>query len=131
MQRFVLLSLCILTVACGARRGGWFYERLDDGTVEHFDANFESVYMAARRAITESQLAIEHIEELDRSHVLILGSKGSSFWSQGEYVRVYILAHEMNTEVRVVTKRAVSINITAKGDYSKDIFDGIRRNLDR
>jgi hypothetical protein len=57
---------------------------------------------------------------------MIMSKARTSAWSWGEIVRVVVVSEDpKHTTVRVFTKRRISINITAKGDYSKQILANI------
>jgi len=61
---------------------------------------------------------------------MIIGKKSMSAWSYGELVRVLVTRKgAQQTEVRVFTKKRVSINPTAKGDYSNSILSNIELKL--
>jgi len=57
---------------------------------------------------------------------MIVAKKGMSAWSWGELVRVVV--QELSNDrvaVRVLSKRRMATNVTAKGDYSEAIFSSI------
>ena len=61
---------------------------------------------------------------------MIVAKKGTSAWSWGELVRVVVQKSASDrTTVRVLSRRRMATNVTAKGDYSDTIFSNIELAL--
>ncbi|MFQ5627467.1 MAG: hypothetical protein ACE5I1_01805 [bacterium] len=103
---------------------------LHAGVGRTFNASFDRTLKAAREAVTEAGLQIESASQMDENTWMILGKKSMSAWSYGELVRVLVSRKgAQRTEVRVFTKKRVSINLTAKGDYSNAILSNVELKL--
>lgn len=103
---------------------------LHAGTARTFKAGFDATLRAAREATVEAGLQIEKVTQTDDNSWMIIAKKSTSAWSFGELVRVMIVKKSAaSTEVRVHTKRRVSINLEAKGDYSTAILSNIELKL--
>jgi hypothetical protein len=103
---------------------------LHAGIGRTFNAGFDRTLKAAREAINEAGLSIESTTKVNDATWMILAKKPGSMWSYGELVRVTVArTNDTSTEVRVYTKKRVSINITAKGDYSNAILSNIELKL--
>jgi hypothetical protein len=105
-------------------------EPLHAGKEMRFQADFDKTLEAAHEAIIASGLQVESNTKIDDNTYMLIGKKGTSIWSWGELVRVVVIKEDAETTlVRVVSKRRVSANITAKGDYSEAIFSNIELKL--
>src|SRR3989339_1498896 len=122
----VLLSgLTLILTAC-ASTGGMRVEPLDTGVLREFNGDYATVLRAARNAVTAAGLAIDSYQEVNDSTAVIVAKKEASAWSWGELVRVVVQkSTDDRVGVRVLTRRKLATNITAKGDYSETIFSNI------
>src|SRR5262245_55596701 len=94
-------------------------EPLDVGVVREFNSDYTTVLRATRSAITSVGLAVDSDENVNDSTAMIVAKKRISAWSWGELVRVIVQrAAEDRTTVRVLSRRRIATNLTAKGDYS-------------
>jgi hypothetical protein len=99
---------------------------LDTGVLREFDGEYATVLSAARNAVTAAGLTIDSYQEVNDSTAMIVAKKGISAWSWGELARVVVQKSGDNrVGVRVLTRRRVATNLTAKGDYSDAIFSNI------
>lgn len=122
MRGMLLLLLAFALGSC-ATMGGMYKEPLDKGAVRDFPNDLDETTRAAREAMVGAQLMIEDVEQLNDSTWMVLGKKGTGSWSWGEMVRVVIVANTPETtRVYVISKKKMATNVTAKGDYSDDIF---------
>jgi len=130
MKRMLFTSILVVTSGC-ASVGGMRSEPLTAGQAEQFDGTVEQVLAAVRAAVVESDLAVEEANQVDGGSWVIIAKKGTSFWSWGELVRVVVAPTEQEGKVwvRVTTKRKMSANVSAKGDYSQSIFSSVRLAL--
>ena len=124
-------AVAALTLLCGcATTGGMRSTPLDTGVSRQYAGDFEIVFRATRAAITNAGLAIESYDEIDETTALIVAKKGASAFSWGELVRVVVQSTAPDkVTVRVLTKRKLATNVTARGDYSETIFSNIDLQL--
>ena len=103
----------------------------DAGVARTYQANLKRTVVAAREAMIESGLVIEDVSQAENGSWLIMSKSKSGAFSYGEIVRVIVApANPGHTTVRVFTKRRVFFNITAKGDYSRQILANIDFKLE-
>ena len=104
---------------------------LDEGDEQTFSFNYETVSKATYEAVVLSGLSIEDRSEPTNGRMIILAKKSSSAWSWGEFVRIVVQETEKEKEtlVRVLTKRRLAINVTAKGNWSDTLFSHIAMQL--
>jgi hypothetical protein len=122
LSRCVSLGLPLLLVAC-ASAGGVRLESLDSGVLREFDSEYAIVLTAARNAVTGVGFTIDSDQEVDDSTAVIVARKGISGWSWGELVRIAVQqSADQRVAVRVLTRRRLATNLTAKGDWSDVIF---------
>jgi hypothetical protein len=119
--------LILLSVATGcATAGGMREEPLDVGVLREFSGDYATVLRATRNAVMSAGLAIDSYQEINDSTAVILAKKGTSAWSWGELVRVVVQRSAGDrVAVRVLSRRRMATNVTAKGDYSETIFSNI------
>jgi hypothetical protein len=122
-KAFRLAALSAIMAAC-ASTGGMRSQPLDAGETKFYAAPLNSVAPAARQAVLAAGLTVDTVSQPDSLTWMIIAKKGMSFFSYGEVVRVVVQqTPEGAVAVRVFTKRRLATNITAKGDWSKSIFD--------
>ncbi|HEX9690764.1 MAG TPA: hypothetical protein VGA22_01560 [Gemmatimonadales bacterium] len=121
----------MLAVAAGcSSQGGVQNAPLHAGVGRTFEADFDRTLDAAREAAVESGLRIESATQVDDNTYMIMTKATTSAWSWGEIVRLVVVREaENSTTVRVYSKRKVSINVTARGDYSNTILSNIELKL--
>lgn len=125
---FAPLAFAFL-VGC-ASAGGMRVEPLDIGVVREFNGEYTTVLRATRSAITGAGLTIDSDENVNDSTAMIVAKKGISAFSWGELVRVIVQkSADDRTAVRVLSRRRMATNLTAKGDYSATIFESIESGL--
>ena len=134
MKRLLKTILIVLTAIAGAyscaSTSGIRNAPFDQGTEHEFSGSYADVLSATRDAIIGAGLAIDSFEEVDTTTAVIVSKKGASTWSWGELVRVVVKGvSEEKTTVRVLTKRRLATNVTAKGDYAETIFSNIDLSL--
>ncbi|MFC1531141.1 hypothetical protein ACFL5T_02740 [Gemmatimonadota bacterium] len=123
MMRSIRPLLLALAVGSCATMGGMYNEPMDKGAVKDFPSGLDETTQAARDAMVGAQLMIEDVEQVNDSTWMILGKKGTGSWSWGEMVRVVTMATTpKTTRVYVISKKKMATNVTAKGDYSDDLF---------
>ena len=125
IRGMVVLAAVILLPGC-ASTGSVRNAAPDAGTARTYEASLKRTVVAAREAMTESGLVIEDVSETEKGTWLIMSKSKAGALSYGEIVRVIVVAEDLeHTTVRVFTKRRISFNITAKGDYSRQILANI------
>jgi hypothetical protein len=125
------LATLVIGAAC-ASTGGLRSAPLDQGEVRFYDAPFAVVAPAAREGVLSAGLEVDTISHPDSLTWMIIAKKGMSLWSYGELVRVVVQqTPEGAVAVRVVTKRRLATNITARGDWSGRIFERLDQALAR
>lgn len=88
------------------------------------------VVPAAQQAVLSAGLDVDQVSQPDSLTWMIIAKKGMSFFSYGELVRVVARqTPEGAVVVRVITKRRLATNITAKGDWSGPIFERLDQIL--
>lgn len=98
----------------------------DAGSSRTYDYPYEKVYEATLKIVSQLPL---NIESKDEEQGIILLSKGASFFSWGERVRITLERQDSTkTKVTVLSKRSLATNITAK-DWTSDIFERISAEL--
>ena len=125
------LALAVLfSLSACASTSSMRNEPLTAGTQRTFEADFDQVVNAARDAVVASGLAIDDAYQAKENVFVIIAKKGGSAWSWGEYVRVTI---EGTTDgasiVRILTKRKLATNVTARSDWSDTVFSNIDLQL--
>lgn len=120
---FRLAAPAIVAAAC-ATAGGMSSEPLDAGEAKLYTAPIAIVAPAARQAVLAAGLDLDAVSQPDSLTWMIVAKKGLSLSSYGELVRVVVQRNpEGSVAVRVLTKRRLATNVTAKGDWSGPIFD--------
>ena len=119
--RFALLAA--IMAAC-ASTGGMRSQPLDAGETKVYAAPLNTVAPAARQAVLAAGLDVDTVSQPDSLTWMIIAKKGKSFFSYGEVVRVEVQqTPEGAVAGRVSTNRRVAPIVTARGDWSKPIFD--------
>ncbi len=131
-RRSVLAAapVALLLLAGCASQAGVQNAPLHAGIGRTFEADFDRTLDAAREAAVESGLRIESASQVDDDTYMIMTKATTSAWSWGEIVRLVVVREaEDSTTVRVYSKRKVSMNVTARGDYSNTILSNIELKL--
>ena len=128
---WVLVSVIgIICVGGCATRTAMLDAPLDAGHSQTFSADYARVITASRDALTSSGLDIDDAIEIDDRTFVILAKRGVSMSSYGELVRVAVQGvSESETEIKVYTKRRLTTNITARGDWADTVFANIALQL--
>lgn len=122
----VFLSL----IAGCATTGSMREAPLSEGVPRIFNAEFNRVLQASQESVVETGLNIEDAYQVNDRTWIIIAKKPTSAWSWGELVRIVVEKNnESKTTVRVLTKRKLATNVTAKGDYSNSILSNIALKL--
>ena len=130
MKNFILLALCFSAFAACTSTNKIQQAPLHSGIARTFEADYDQVLEFSRQALVESGTAIESATEVDSDNYIIIGKTGTTAWSWGEMVRVVVTrASETESTVRVLTEKKISVNLTAKGDYSNSILSNIELKI--
>jgi hypothetical protein len=109
-------------VGCGTV-SGMRSAPLTDGVRRSYDADYPEVTRAAQQAVTAIGLSVEEVTEVDPNTWRVIGIAGPSAFSWGELVRVSVHRRQATpVDVWVLTRRRLATNVTAKDDYSPDVF---------
>jgi hypothetical protein len=125
-----LVVALILQAAC-ASAGGMRTEPVDAGEAKVYAAPLTVVVPAAQQAVLSAGLDVDQMSQPDSLTWMIIAEKGTSLFSWGELVRVVAQQTPDGSAVvvRVLTKRRMATNITAKGDWSGPIFERLDQTL--
>lgn len=94
-------------------------------TSRYFNADNEQLKKTVLTVMQDYGLKIQRVEDATSDEFMIIAEKGITAWSWGEVVGVMIKKVEEDTSlVKVISKRKLSTNITAK-DWKLDILSGI------
>lgn len=104
-----------------------------EGVSRTFVAEASDVEQTVRQIIARNQrLEFVDSQQIDQRSWVIIAKEGMSAFSWGTLVRIFIeQINDTETTVRVVTKRRLATNITAKGDYSSEILGFIPAELQK
>ena len=118
--RWVPLTMAL--AACSTM-GGMRTEQLDQGATRRYSADLETAVAATRNALIGSALDIDDVEPVDDQTWMFLAKRNTSEWSHGELIRVIVqqTGAEVVT-VRVLSKRRVAVEFTARSDWSDAVF---------
>jgi hypothetical protein len=100
------------------------------GIGHEFIATPARVATAVEQSLPDLGLRLKKTLEKSDGSFVFLADTAISGWSWGEAVRVTVAPiSDQATEVLVVTDRKLSPNVTAKSDYSGEIFTAVARRL--
>lgn len=127
---FVPVIFALLVGGCVATKSGMKEKPEGVGVSKTFNYGYKEVSKAARVAIVNSGLAIEESSQPSPGKLVLIAKKDGGRFSYGELVRVTVKkASEQQTLVEIYTKRRLSLNVVAKGDWSDTIFSNIELEL--
>jgi len=96
---------------------------LNEGVVRSYNADYQDVKRAANEAVRSIGLTVEEAGQVDAATWRVIATADASAFSWGELVRVSVQQHQPQAvAVWVLTRRRLATNVTAKDDYSPDIF---------
>ena len=125
----VAVAVAGTLVAC-ASVGGMRSAPLEQGVVRHYEAELHDAVFATRTALGGSQLEIEEVKQIDNRTWYIIAKRSSGEWTHGELVRVVCEeVAERDIAIRILTRRRVGVEFTAKGDWSEELFSQIALEL--
>jgi hypothetical protein len=125
------LLFLILLAAC-ASAASLKEEPIDVGVERRYVATLAEGMEAARNACVGAQMQIEEIADVDMQTSYVICQKGGGITSWGELVRVLVQqTGQREIAIRVFTKRRVSVNVTARDDWSDPIFSQIEAELEK
>jgi hypothetical protein len=116
---------------CGASMKKMQERPITEGKEKLFNATIGETLMAVELAC--GQLLFDDIrfeESISPNTKMIIAKKSMNLASNGSFIRILIIRKSDNeTIVRIVTKRIKPLDIFAKDDYSKEIFNNIQTLL--
>jgi hypothetical protein len=124
-QKVVLASVTFAAVALTGCRtvSGMRDAPLNEGVLRSYDADYQDVTRVAYAAVRSLGLTVEEAGQLDEATWRVIATAGASAFSWGELVRVSVQQHQARpVAVWVLTRRRLATNITAKDDYSPEVF---------
>ncbi len=127
-------ALLASSLSACASVGGMRSAPLDEGVVRYFDADLRPAVLAVRNACLGSQLEIEEVNRINDDSWMIIAKRSSGEWTWGELVRIVVertptAQNDARVVVRILTKRRAALNVTAKGDWSEELFTQIALEL--
>jgi hypothetical protein len=129
-NRWLLVAAGVGIVVGCATTSGIKTAPLDSGEAKFYKAPLATVYPATKQAVMAAGLDVDQAFQPDSGAWMIIAKKGLSMSSYGELVRIVVQQIPSGpVAVRVVTKRRLATNITAKGDWSGPIFENLDRIL--
>lgn len=124
LQSLLLASL-LAGAGCASVRGTQDAP-LDQGEYRIFAAGVDETRQAAYNALLGTGLRVDEVDRVEPDTWMLVAIREGGEWTWGEIVRVVVSPEdESHTRVTVLTRRRVGLNLTAKGDYSDEMFDQI------
>jgi len=103
---------------------------LTEGAQRNFADDYDEVTRASVAAVKSLDLTIEEVTQVDKNTWHVLATAGVSAFSWGELVRVSVRRQPArDVSVWVLTLRRLAVNVTAKDDYSPEVFRLMDSNL--
>ncbi|MCH8164919.1 MAG: hypothetical protein IH889_04855 [Planctomycetes bacterium] len=126
MRHIVVPALISLLVLAGCQTLGDARAARGTGTTRLFNATEDQVWSVLPKAVNEVDLSIAGTHRADG---YLLAERGVTMFSWGEKVAVFVEPQGLTqTEVEVVSMRAVAVNITA-AEFGHKLLDMIGRML--
>ncbi len=130
-QKWSLALLILASLApaflTGCNSLGDAREARGDGTRRTYSATVDQVWRAVPRAANDLDLSVAGTFQ-DEGYMLL--SRGATMFSWGERVAVFVDPIDGGSSVEVVSKRAISVNITAR-NFEDSLLDKIGEYLVR
>jgi hypothetical protein len=96
---------------------------VNEGVLRSYAADYYEVTRAAYEAVQSIGLTVDEVAQVDPATWRVIATAGVTAFSWGELVRVSVQRRPgMPVAVWVLTRRRLVTNITAKDDYSPDVF---------
>jgi hypothetical protein len=96
---------------------------VNEGIFRSYTADYYDVTRSAYEAVQSIGLTVEEVKQIDPATWHVIATSGASAFSWGELVRVSVQRRSAApVAVWVLTRRRLATNITAKDDYSPDVF---------
>jgi hypothetical protein len=127
-SRTLAAAVVLATLGLGGCRtvSGMRSAPLTEGVRRSYDADYNDVTRAAQDAVGAIGLSVEEVAQVDPNTWRVIAVAGVSAFSWGELVRVSVQRRPTTpttpVDVWVLTRRRLATNITAKDDYSPDVF---------
>ncbi len=126
--RWVPLTMAL--AACSTM-GGMRTEPLDAGAARHYRADLQTATAATRAALVGSALDVDDVEQVDDQTWMFLAKRNTSEFSHGELIRVIVQQTGADiVTVRVLSKRRVAVEFTARSDWSDAVFAQLALDLE-
>ncbi len=119
-----------LAVAACSTMGGMRTEPLHAGTARRYSSDLATAVVATRAALIGSALDVDDVESVDEETWMFLAKRNTSKWSHGELIRVIVQQTGADVvTVRVLSKRRVAVEFTARSDWSDAVFAQLALDL--
>ncbi len=119
-----------LAVAACSTMGGMRTEPLHAGATRRYSTDLQTAVAATRNALIGSALDIDDVEPVDDQTWMFLAKRNTSEWSHGELIRVIVQQTGADVvTVRVLSKRRVAVEFTARSDWSDAVFAQLALDL--
>ena len=131
VSRRMLMAGLLLTLGACATAVTVQNAPADAGTAQTFPASYDRVSAATLEALRQFNVNVTSTQE-HAGGLQILVTKSLSAFSWGEVGRITVVRTSAPpTPVRVVWEKRAQFQITGTGEteFSRELFDGIRRNL--
>ncbi len=126
--RWVPLALGL--AACSTM-GGMRTEPMDAGIARSYSTDLGTAVAATRNALIGSALDIDDVEQVNAQTWMFLAKRNTSEWSHGELIRVIVEQTGADVvAVRVLSKRRVAVEFTARSDWSDAVFAQLALDLE-
>ncbi len=128
-MKLLWVSLMLAVAACSTM-GGMRTEPLHAGAPRRYRTDLQTAVAATRNALIGSALDVDDVEWVDDETWMFLAKRNTSRWSHGELIRVIVqqTGAEVVT-VRVLSKRRVAVEFTARSDWSDAVFAQLALDL--
>jgi len=120
-----------MALAACSTMGGMRTEPMDAGAMRRYSADLRTAVAATRNALIGSALDIDDVERVDDQTWMFLAKRNTSEFSHGELIRVIVQQTGADiVVVRVLSKRRVAVEFTARSDWSDAVFAQLALDLD-
>jgi hypothetical protein len=120
-----------MALAACSTMGGMRTEPLEAGVARRYSADLQTAVAATRNALVGSALDVDDVEPVDDQTWMFLAKRNTSEWSHGELIRVIVQQTSADVvTVRVLSKRRVAVEFTARSDWSDAVFAQLALELE-
>lgn len=128
-RQLSVLAVVVLGTAC-ATTGTVTSESPEAGRAFRFAEACARVTPLVVPTLEAFGFVVRSADSAEPCGTTVVARKPVSLASWGELVRVTVRPVDGGTEVRILTRRALATNVTARGDWSGEIYRELLRGLD-